>query len=101
MSINLCRLEEAKAAFDAVEGAGFFERSAGPYSGYDSVRGALEREGRYNNCCIYGGDGFNRYFVRLDGTVVFSERHAHSGHTAKAVEAGFDLLDGLPPEQWR
>jgi len=104
VTLTIFDLLAAKAAFDSVEGEGFFDRSL-EYGGQDSIKGVMaylaEGGEHYSNLCIYGAGGFNRYFVREDGTIVFSERHAHSGHTAKAVAAGFGLLDNLPQEEWR
>ena len=40
---------------------------------------------------IYGGGGWNRWFVRANGEVVLSRHHASSESIARAKELGFEV----------
>lgn len=57
-----------------------------------SFAGAILYWHQYEAGTIYGLGGFNRYFIREDGRVVFSKYHKASDKMiAHAVELGFDV----------
>lgn len=56
-----------------------------------SFTGALARFAQDGTAVIYGAGGYNRYFIREDGRIVFSVSHSTSEGRKKAEAAGFDL----------
>ena len=45
----------------------------------------------YVNYSIYGSGGWNRYYLRGDGRIVFSKYHSSHDGCEKAFRAGFDI----------
>jgi hypothetical protein len=69
---------------------------AGVRKHYASLLAEAKRDGlpllpRRSCGTIYGFGGFNRYFVRGDGRVVFSTYHATESKAQDAQDVGFDL----------
>jgi hypothetical protein len=112
----LCtEMSELEAAFDLMEGDGFFKSSATDGGSRHSIKAALGRlqnhfreieesdltpeevedENRYWCHVIYGNGGWHRYMVRGDGTIEFSAHHAHWPKENKIRDAeslGFRIL---------
>ena len=101
-----------KAAFDAVEGQGFYDHnkySKGDQT-IDSVIGQLlklreakeasselyeDYDDNYVIDTIYGNGGVHRYPVRLNGNIAFSAMHANypsEEHIEKARQQGFEIF---------
>jgi hypothetical protein len=101
--------EDLEAAFDLMEGKGFFRMSASDDHEH-TVKKARERltkylkeleedddpewtleerekDKMYWSHCIYGCGGWHRYFVRGDGTIDFSAFHANFPKDKKAQDA--------------
>lgn len=65
--------------------------SEGEYA--NSLSNALERLEAKRSSTVFGHGGLNRWFIKADGTVYFSESHAASlGHLRKAQELGFTIV---------
>jgi hypothetical protein len=57
------------------------------------IYSALQRLNEGKPSVIYGRYGMNRWHVKQDGAVVFSESHAASpDHLARVRELGFDII---------
>jgi hypothetical protein len=99
--------EELRAAFDLMEGEGFFDESMGTthWSGctlLDFLLWHAEQEGRFclqgdrrdlpcHGPVVYGSGGLHRYFIGADGTIWYSWRHgAYKDKDAEAV--GFRIF---------
>lgn len=95
--LNLLTSDPAdlQAAFDLMEGDGFWERSMGEpaedFIGATNIRTAnnwlrgegywLDRhddEGPRGFACVYGAGGGHRYYIRPDGRVDYSLHHGMS-----------------------
>ena len=101
---------ELLAAFNAVEGTGWADRqiledkelrqyrmdNGKEHHRHINALVHVIRKQEFSGCdCIYGSGGFNRYFVRKDGSVDFSASHAlypKEKTTEKARMAGFNII---------
>jgi hypothetical protein len=87
-------------AMAEVEGPEWFGQQPGIKKGVSgdgeyetSLSNALERLEQEKTSTIYGRHGINRWQIKKDGTVVFSESHAASpDHLAKARDLGFEIV---------
>ena len=102
--------EELLKAFNAVEGDGWAERlvtedermvvwareNGKDYQTHFTSIAHVIKKKEFTGCeCIYGSGGFNRYFVRKDGSVDFSSMHAmypNDKTIEKARSAGFEII---------
>jgi hypothetical protein len=102
--------EKLQEVFDSVEGKGFFEfckrfahNPLGPRKDYTlwgarewlkDVEGTSEEDVSSCSCYqIYGQGGWNRYFVRKDGSIEFSVSHGTKEAAEKAKAVGFKLFE--------
>ena len=117
MNLLLNTETELKIAFDAIEGVGFFEQSMNPPGSHEhradyALAGAyrhLERqmepdayvpEDDFVTFVIYGGGGWNRYYVFPTGEVQISKGHVEAFSSGEKAELlakykaiGFEIFD--------
>ena len=94
--------DDLKAAFDLLEGNGFFKRSAAASDEYSvgGIRAWLkgktyaEEDRGYVAATIYGAGGVHRYHVRNTGEIVFSKSHSSNwgrNYVKEAADLGFEI----------
>lgn len=86
---NMLAIEGERWAKTQDDGNGFNVREA-----LDKLASAQNSDRKPDDsvCVIYGRGGWNRYFVRVSGEVVFSRAHGLPQDTAKAETFGFQVV---------